>query len=114
LRPGLLNCRSAGSPDSATELIGAGHQVVGPARSKRGCDGARRARSKGDSAYVGDGSNRWPAAHRLDAARLFRLAIEKAPAGAVLHGVGDEGVPVRDIAEAIGRHLDLPVVALLP
>jgi nucleoside-diphosphate-sugar epimerase len=70
------------------------------------------AREKGVSAYVGDGSNRWPAVHRLDAASLFRLALEQAPAGTVLHGVGEEGVPVREIAELIARHLDLPVASV--
>jgi nucleoside-diphosphate-sugar epimerase len=72
------------------------------------------ARDKGVSGYLGDGSNRWPAVHRLDAAHLFRLALEKAPAGSTLHAVADEGVPIRAIAEVIGRHLDLPVAAIPP
>ncbi|WP_042421097.1 SDR family oxidoreductase [Streptacidiphilus anmyonensis] len=70
------------------------------------------AREKGFSGYLGDGANRWPSVHRLDAARLFRLALEQAPAGSVLHGVGEEGVPLRAIAEAVGDHLDVPVKAV--
>ena len=70
------------------------------------------ARAKGVSGYIGDGTSRWPAVHVKDAATLYRLAVEQAPAGAVLNAVGDEGVPVRAIAEAIGRHLNLPARSL--
>lgn len=70
------------------------------------------ARTHGAAGYVGDG--RWPAVHRLDAARLFRRAAEQAPAGSVLHGAAEEGVALRDVAEVIGRHLGVPVAAVAP
>ncbi len=69
-------------------------------------------RAAGSAAYIGEGGNRWPAVHRSDAARLVRLGIEGAPAGSVLHAVGEEGVAIRDVAEAIGRGLDLPVTSI--
>jgi nucleoside-diphosphate-sugar epimerase len=67
------------------------------------------ARETGVAGYLGDGSNRWPAVHRLDSAHLFRLAVESAPAGSTLHAVADEGVPFREIAAVMGRHLNVPV-----
>jgi nucleoside-diphosphate-sugar epimerase len=72
------------------------------------------ARDRATSGYVGDGANRWPAVHVKDAAVLFRLALEKAAAGSVLHAVADEGVPTGDIAAVIGRHLNVPTAALPP
>jgi nucleoside-diphosphate-sugar epimerase len=72
------------------------------------------AREKGVSGYMGDGTGRWNAVHRLDAAQLFRLALEKAPAGAILHAVAEEAVSTRQIAEAIGHKLGLPLASVAP
>jgi nucleoside-diphosphate-sugar epimerase len=72
------------------------------------------ARATGVAGHPGDGANRWPAVHTLDAARAYRLALESAPAGTRVHAVADEGVPTRDIAAAIGAQLDLPVTAIAP
>jgi nucleoside-diphosphate-sugar epimerase len=72
------------------------------------------AREQGVSAYIADGSNRWPAVHRFDAARLYRAALEDGATGSVFHAVGDEGIATREIATVIGRHLNLPTVSIAP
>jgi nucleoside-diphosphate-sugar epimerase len=72
------------------------------------------ARKAGVAGYPGDGANRWPAGHTLDAARLYRLALESAPAGTRWHAAGDEGLPIREIAESIARHLGVPAASIPP
>ncbi len=72
------------------------------------------AKEKSAAAYIGDGANRWPAVHRVDAARLYRLVLENSSEGATYHAVGDDGIPTREIAEVIGRRLNLPVISKTP
>ena len=120
--PGSPVAGRAANARAALDLAARGvrSSVVGLPRTVHG-DGDRHgfiarligiARDAGVSGYVGDGSNRWPAVHVLDAAHLFRLAVEQAPAGSRLHAVGDEGVPIREIAEVIGRQLNLPTASV--
>jgi nucleoside-diphosphate-sugar epimerase len=120
--PGSPVAGRAANAQLALDRAGRGvrSSVVGLPRTVHG-DGDRHgfiarliaiARDQGVSGYVGDGSSRWPAVHVLDAAHLFRLAVEQAPAGSRLHAVGDEGVPTRDIAAVIGRHLNLPTASV--
>jgi nucleoside-diphosphate-sugar epimerase len=72
------------------------------------------AREKGVSAYIGDGTNQWPAVHRLDVARLYRLVLENGKAGSRYNGTAETGIPIRQLAELIGDHLNLPVVSIAP
>jgi len=110
------------SEQTAMPLIGRGirtcvvrmSQVHDQAKQGFGSYLLAHAREKGVSAYVGEGLNRWPAVHRLDAARLYRLVLENGTAGEYYHAVSEEGVPVRAIAEAIGRRLNVPVAAMPP
>ena len=112
-----------GSENLALDFIGRGVHTVAlrfaPTVHGAGDHGfvamvAAAAREKGLSGYPGDGTNRWAAVHRSDAARLIALGLAKAPAGALLHAVAEEGVPTRDIAEAIGRAYGLPVISIAP
>lgn len=112
-----------GSENLAFEFVGRGvHSVAlrfAPTVHGAGDHGfvatiAAVAREKGVSGYPGDGSNRWAAVHLSDAGRLVALGLAKAPAGARLHAVAEEGIPARDIAEAIGRALELPVTSIAP
>lgn len=112
-----MTCARSGPSGSATQRSNAILKTAIPASAAR--DGfvptlIGIARAKGVSGYVGDGASRWPAGHTLDAGHLYRLALEDAPAGSRLHAVGDEGVPFKEIAEAIGRNLNLPVTSLAP
>jgi nucleoside-diphosphate-sugar epimerase len=121
--PGSVSHPRLGTEQTVNEMAGRGVRtsIVRPGASVHG-EGDHGfvpvlidvARTKGVSAYIGDGANRWPAVHRLDAAPIYRLALESAPARSVFHAVAEEGIPTREIAEVIGRQLDVPVVSLSP
>ena len=112
----------AGSEEAAAALVAAGinasvmrlPQVHDTARQGLVTGAIGAFREKGACVYIGDGANRWPAAHIVDTARLYRLAIEQARPGAIWHAVAEEGVPLRDIAEVLGRRLSLPVKSIAP
>lgn len=110
--PGEQSCLGSADRGVRSSVIRLAPTVHGPGDYGFVAMLVATARRTGVSAYIGDGSNRWPAIHRLDAATLFRLALEKAPAGTALHGAAESGVPLRDIAEKIGRTLDLPAVSV--
>jgi nucleoside-diphosphate-sugar epimerase len=112
--PGERSCLGYAAREVRSSVVRLAPTVHGPGDYGFVAMLVATARKTGVSAYIGDGANRWPAIHRLDAATLFRLALEKAPAGTALHGAAESGVPLRDIAEKIGRTLGLPVVSVGP
>jgi nucleoside-diphosphate-sugar epimerase len=106
----VLDLASRGVRSAIVRLPRAVHSRAGRYGLVSGLIGT--ARQAGVSGYVGDGGQRWPAVHRVDAAKLFRLVVEQAEPGAIAHAVGDEGIALRTIAEVLGRHLGLPVEAV--
>ena len=129
---GIGNAGNSGQPASANPRSAVAREIAGFAgrgirsiliaippvvHSRRDPGGfiptlIRIARAAGVSGYIGDGANRWPATHTLDVGSLYRLALEKAPAGSQLIGAAEEGIAVREIAETIGRHLGVPAVSV--
>lgn len=107
----LLSLASSGVRSSSVRLAPTVHGPGDPGFVKTLVDVARRS---GVSGYIGRGENHWPAVHRLDAAVLFRRALEEAPGGTVLHGVAEQGIELRALAETIGHHLEVPTAAIAP